>query len=86
MEKPIEAPRVLSQNELPAGVPILDAYTGAISELFKIEHPSLKREDPTRPALLDEYINNNKIPERYIHYPWRNLVVRTVDETRYFKL
>lgn len=86
MNEPIEAPRVLNQNELPAGVPVMDAYTSAIKELFSIEHPELKREDPNRPALLESFIQNTHIPERFIYYPWRNVVMRTVDEVTYFKL
>lgn len=86
MNEPIKAPQVLNQAELPADVPVMDAYTSAVKELFSIEHPALRREDPTRPALLEAFVKNTQVPERFVYYPWRNVVMRTVDEATYFKL
>lgn len=86
MNGPITAPQVINQNQLPDGVPVVDAYTSALKELFSIEHPELKREDPSRPALLETFMQSNQLPERFVYYPWRNVVMRTVDEQIYFKL
>lgn len=75
-----------NQDELPTGVPITDAYTSAIRELFGVENPSIRRDDPKRPQLIEEFVANTKVEARFVFYPWLNQVVRTVDEETYFKL
>lgn len=86
MEK-IHKPEVYtSLAQAPSGIPIVDAYESALKELFTIEHPTIRREDPTRPTQIADYIQSATVPHRYIYFPWRKLIVHTVDESTYMKL
>jgi hypothetical protein len=83
IEKPTQ---YTSAQDLPQGVKVIDTYESAIQELFTVEHPSVRREDPTRGEQIVEFVKNTTIPARYVYYPWRNIAVRTVDEATYLRL
>lgn len=83
----LEKPKVFgSREEAPADAGVIDAFSGALEELFFIEHPNLKKAMPEAKAPLDDFLKNNGIKGIWIYFPWKNAVVRTLPEELYFKL
>lgn len=74
------------KDNLPDGVRIIEAFDIAIKELFYIQNPVLKKGTPEAVDALEEFIATSKIMPVWIHYPDRQLIVKTVPEDLYFKL
>lgn len=82
-----EKPKIYySSEQIPEGVRVVEAYESALKELFAIEHPSMRKEDPARTQAIEEFVKNSTIRHRYLYYPWLNTAVHTVDEEELFKL
>src|SRR3989344_915760 len=75
-----------SKKEIPPGAVLLDAFPGALKELFFVSHPELKKGMPQVQEALDNFLASHNIEGVWIYYPWRNLVVHTLSEDLYFKL
>ncbi|OGF64441.1 hypothetical protein A2661_02775 [Candidatus Giovannonibacteria bacterium RIFCSPHIGHO2_01_FULL_45_24] len=83
----LEKPKVFnSQEETPAGAKEIDAFSGALEELFFVERPNLKKSMPEAKAPLEDFLKNHGIKGVWIYYPWKNAVVHTLPEELYFKL
>jgi len=83
----MELPFFLSDpHDNTTGADILDAYSTAIQELFFIQNPQLKKNSTESTALLKKFVKESTVKKCYVYYPWKNLVVCTVDEQTYFLL
>ena len=75
-----------TKDKLPSHAKRLDAYPGAVEEMFFVTHPQYKKEMPIAQRALKKYLQEVKPADVWIYYPWRNLAVRTVNEKDYFLL
>lgn len=92
MTPTIQKPAFVTEQELaslkienPSLVEI-DAFSGALEELFFIEHPQYKKPQPGVADMLKEYLDSSKVVPVFIHYPWKSVVVKTVPEDLYLTL
>ena len=76
----------LREEELPAGTAAIDAFESALTELFFIRNPRLKKGMPEAAESLADFLSSHGIRPVWVHYPWRNVAVRTVPEELYFEL
>jgi hypothetical protein len=83
MEKPVFFP---NKSEIPANARIVDAYSGAVEELFFIKNPKFKKSMPEAEARLKQFLETGNFPGMWIYFPWSNTAVHTVDEESYFLL
>jgi molybdopterin/thiamine biosynthesis adenylyltransferase len=74
------------EEELPAGTAVIDAFESAVTELFFIRNPRLKKGMPEAAEPLADFLCSHRIQPVWIYYPWRNVAVRTVPEELYFEL
>lgn len=79
-------PQIISESTIPAGSKIVDAFEGAIEELFFIDHPQFKKQMPEAGVELAAFKKNHGVSPIWIYYPYYNVVVKTVPEDIYFKL
>lgn len=84
-QKQIEPIFYKSKIEVPQGVHVLDIYESALKELFFIDHPHIKKTNFESEDIIS-YRRKNKAEDVWIYYPWRNIVIHTIEETAYFKL
>lgn len=75
-----------SQAEAPQGLKVVEAYQGALRELFFVNNPHLKKNTPDAKEPLEKFLAEAKVPEVWIHYPSENVLVHTLNEQDYFKL
>lgn len=92
MTSNLQKPVFISENQVeslkkenPSTVEI-DAFCGAVEELFFLENPQYKKPQPGVAELLEKYISSFDVSPVFIHYPWKNIIVKTVPEDLYFKL
>jgi hypothetical protein len=67
-------------------VNFVDAYTSAVSELFFLENPGLKKTTPDGAYKLEKFLKTNQTKESWVYYPDQTTLVRMVNEKDYFKL
>lgn len=88
----IEKPILISQEEVSdfkkekKVFSEIDAFSGAIEELFFINNPKYKKKDQEVSELFSNFIANTDIKPVFIYYPWKFLLVKTVPEDIYFEL
>ena len=75
-----------NRGEIPPGVEITDTFDNALKELFFVENPRLKKDDPDAQKLLEEFFLKRKNNDAWIFYPWRNKLIHTLSEDSYFAL
>lgn len=83
LERPQFFPR---EEELPPGTAVIDAFEGAVKELFFIHHPHLKKEMPEAAKPLADFLSSHGIRPVWVYYPWQKKAVRTLPEELYFEL
>jgi len=76
----------LKEEDIPFGSNIIEAYTGALKELFFINNPQWKKEDKAAQASLQKFLAKPGINPIWIYYSNEKIAVRTVPEKEYFKL
>ncbi|MBI2021151.1 ThiF family adenylyltransferase [Candidatus Giovannonibacteria bacterium] len=83
----LESPQIFrSQKEELKNVKVIEAFYGALKELFFIEHPKIKKNTSEVQKLLENYLNSNTANSNWIFYPWKNVVIHTLTEELYFKV
>lgn len=84
----IEKPIFFKNEEgLPKGVPVVDAYSFSLRELFEIRNPDSKRLSPEeKDKRSSQFKKEITIDPLWIFFPWRNLVVKLVPEDIYYEL
>jgi len=83
----MEKPRILKEkSDTELKVKEIDAFSEALTELFFIENPRLKISATESAQALKEFVNLHKADDVWVHYPWRDLLVRCLKEDLYFKL
>ena len=88
MEKPKKPQIFDSEDQSPNASRIVNAYDGSIKELFFIENPHLKKEMPQAKEHLEAFVasEGNGLKPLWIYYPWRDTLVKSVDEETYFRI
>lgn len=75
-----------SPAKLPRGTRIVDSIASATRELFFIEHPRVRKDDPELRQKLSAFTRAKKIKSVWVYYPWLKVAVRMPREDIYFKL
>lgn len=78
-----------SDNDLPTGPSMIEAFDSALGELFFVENPQISRdlrEEANTIALKEEFKRSNRNNSVWILFPWRNTIVHTLNEQLYFRL
>ncbi len=87
MSLDIKKPLVFNKrSDAPSSAKVVDAYQGALKELFFIDNPKFKKGAPEAEKKLKNFLKNQKISDIWIYYAWKNLLVRSVPEELYFRL
>lgn len=73
-------------SALPKGTRRVDALTGAMNELFFIDHPAVSKKHPQAPERLATFLKKTKAKSVWAYYPWRRTAVRIPDESTYYRL
>lgn len=76
----------LDRKAAPRGQRTIDAYTGAVRELFFIRNPKFKKQTPAGEKACTEFIHTAKPAQCWIFYPEINTLVHTLSENLYFEL
>ena len=74
------------RDEAPHNATVIEAFENALTELFFIDHPNLKKTMPEAEKPLKEFLADPQFPEIWIYYPWLNTLIHTVPEDVYLKL
>ncbi|MBI2625434.1 ThiF family adenylyltransferase [Candidatus Parcubacteria bacterium] len=83
----LQAPRIFRRREdLPAGVPIIDAFEPALAELFLLEHPQFRENGSAARAARSVFATQQEISPVWIYYPWRHTAVRSLPQEHYDRL
>lgn len=64
----------------------VDAFTPALPEIFFIQNPQLKKDNPETKKQLNFFLKNTTFTDRWIYYKEDNILIRSLDEKYYFKL
>ncbi len=64
----------------------IDAYSGALQELFFIHHPHIKGWGGEADQLFAKWLKHSRIKKLWIYYPDSSTLVTTVPEEHYFAL
>jgi len=68
---------------------LVDAFARQLKELFVIENPIYagdKKEEGFQTTKFKEFCDKNTNNYIYIHYPWNNSIIKTVQKDNYLKL
>ena len=58
----------------------------SLKELFFIEHPNYKKDSDVSETKLKKYLDEKKTKDVWIYFPWRKVLVHSMEEDAYFKL
>lgn len=76
----------LSRADVPAGARVLDIFESATRELFFIENPQIRKDDPSAGELIQAFARDQHLSEVWMYYPWLTLAVHMPGEDMYFRL
>ncbi len=83
----IVQPTILTDKaDVPPGATLIESFDSSLKELFFIRNPHLKKPMPEAQEPLQAFLANHGIPEIWIYYPSRNVVLHTVAEKEYLEL
>lgn len=83
----IEKPKIFQKREsAPASAREVDAFHGALEELFFVRNPQWKRGVPGADDALRAFLENNKINGVWVYFPWANVIVHSLPEDIYLEL
>ena len=74
------------KKSTPSGAEVIDIYDSARRELFLIEYPNFKTDSKGKEDEIKKYLSNRKVKDVWIYFPWRNILLRTVEENIFLKL
>lgn len=75
------------KEEVPPGATIIEAFEGAIRELFYVENPKYKgKKTPEVELEISSFLEKFAKKDSWIYYPAVKAAVHTVNEDLYFKL
>ena len=74
------------ESKVPAGAIRLDVTKQAHSELFFVEHPTLRKDSTEAEELLATYLKDHVLQTLWVYLPWKNTAVHMPSEEVYFKL
>jgi molybdopterin/thiamine biosynthesis adenylyltransferase len=75
-----------SQDEIPAGARVVEAYLPSLEELFFVRNPQFKKVMPAAAEPLAAFLSSHGIPEIWIYYENEHVAVRSVPEEIYFEI
>ncbi len=75
-----------SETDLPRGIKKVDAMESATRELFFIENPTIRKDNPNLKNLQEKYISEKNIEGVWVYYPWHKIAVHIPPEDIYFRL
>lgn len=75
-----------NREEAPQDASVVEAFDGAIRELFFIDHPKFGKKTPKGEGAFEDYKSKLNIENVWIYYPSTNVLVRTLPEDLYFHL
>ncbi len=77
-----------SQESIPKGAGIIDAFSRSLKELFFVRNPRFKKGMPETDAELSEFLAReaSAIRDVFVYYPWLHQAVRLPEENIYFEL
>ncbi len=73
----------ISEDKIPEGAKLVDAFSGGLKELFVLNNPSCKDETPENKAKFEEFLKIDLPTPVYAYYPFRNTVIKTFPEEIY---
>ncbi|HYC79985.1 MAG TPA: ThiF family adenylyltransferase [Candidatus Binatia bacterium] len=80
-------PKLIEREELvPDNTKLLDAFSSSLEELFFIQNPGIKKNNPDARTMVQEFLQNTSIKPVYLNYEDLNVVVKTLPEDEYYKL
>lgn len=83
----ISKPEIFAnEGDLPLGVPIKDAFSSSVEELFYVRNPRHKKKHSGTEEALEEFKAHIEIKPIWVYYPWLNQIVQTVPEREYYEL
>ena len=83
----IENPLIFKTKQgIPKGTSCIDIFPDAVKELFFIENPHTRKNDPATKEKLKAFVGNTKLKRIWIYYPWLRLVMGMPEEDIYFQL
>ena len=83
----VDTPRFFaSAGRVPRGTRQVDAFSGALEELFFINHPDIAKKSPEARGRVQAFIASSREKPVYAYYPWRQIAVRMPGEKTYYRL